>query len=150
MDWIYFLASVIAIGVVLGVLISALYRRFLYWSNEKDFKKQQFIWCLVGNIVQEHLYGINKEPTPGTKHFSPNAKVYCMPEGYQGNEFVKVIGRHRRSGRLIYIVMPSKLITNFRLKKVYDPKVLAFIKSNKIHSWSHRLEAKSRILNILK
>lgn len=40
-------------------------------ENETDIDEElPFIWCLVGNIVSE-----NK----GTKHFTPNTKVFCFP-----------------------------------------------------------------------
>jgi hypothetical protein len=40
---------------------------------------EPFVWCLVGNIVAEHTYGEQKQVKQGSKHFTPNTKVYCMP-----------------------------------------------------------------------
>jgi hypothetical protein len=73
-------------------------------------------WCVVGNIVAE-----------GTKHFVPGAKVYCLaPLWGDGWERIRVIGYHRGShGRdLVTIIMPSAKIEKFRVKEVFDPRIL--------------------------
>ena len=82
-------------------------------------------WCLVGNIVEEHPFGEAKDILHGSKQFTPGTKVYCLPaqwgDGYE-NAVVVAIARGPR--RLITVVMPTALITNWRAKAVYQPAVL--------------------------
>lgn len=73
-----------------------------------------FKWCLCGNVNQE-----------GTKHFVGGAKLYCLPQIWgDGYEKIRVIGHHRKSKRLVIIVMNSKLITNWKIKAVYSIKII--------------------------
>ena len=41
-----------------------------------DENEKKWVWCLVGNIVENHEYGESKERIIGTKHFRLGAKVY--------------------------------------------------------------------------
>lgn len=83
-------------------------------------------WCLVGNIVQERLWGEGgKETRRGTQHFSPGSKVYCLPAQWgDGYQRVKVIGHHRGSRKFVTMIIPSKHITNWRAQVVYSPEVI--------------------------
>ena len=108
-----------------------------------------FIWCLIGNIIDEHSSGLNQEIEHGTKHFSPNTKVYCFPVLWgDGYENIKVIGRHRKTSKNICLVMPAKLITNWRLQKVYHPYILHVMQSQ--NGWSNLDEDRETILEMLK
>lgn len=109
-------------------------------------------WGLVGNIVKEHEFGENHEIQYGTKHFSGGTKVYCAPANWgDGYENIVVIGKHRNSFKYIEIIMPSKLIENFRLQKVYKPEVLRkMADENSWVFWDNTNEDKSRILDMLK
>ncbi|HOV28431.1 MAG TPA: hypothetical protein PK566_19015 [Pseudobacteroides sp.] len=79
----------------------------------KDEVKNEFIWCLVGNIVEKHFFGEEKMIKIGTKQFSPNTKVYCYPVLWgDGYEDIKVIGRPRKSSKFITIIMKAKYIKN--------------------------------------
>src|SRR4051794_15360864 len=81
-------------------------------------------WCLVGNIVEEHEFGESKEIRRGSKHFTPGTKVYCLPPQWgDGYEKVVAVGIARGSRRWITVVLPSRLITNWRAKAVYKPAV---------------------------
>ena len=72
-------------------------------STESEF-------CIIGNIVDKHFYGEQKEIRRGTKHFRPNAKVYCLPEfGGMGHETMVVVGVPRKSKRFIKIAIPTKM-----------------------------------------
>ena len=54
---------------------------------------EEFEFCLVGNIIDKHYYGENKEIKHGNKQFRSGAKVYIFPEfGGMGHENIKVIG----------------------------------------------------------
>ncbi|MEL6660287.1 MAG: hypothetical protein AAFR36_27725, partial [Bacteroidota bacterium] len=91
-------------------------------GNDSEF-------CIVGNIVDKHFYGEEKEVKSGTKHFRPNAKVYCFPEfGGAAHENMLVIGQPRKSRKLIKVVILTKRIKNFRLKAIYKPSILGHIR----------------------
>lgn len=110
--------------------------------------QSKFIWCLIGNIVDEHATEIDKEIKHGTKHFSPNTKVYCFPTLWgDGYENIKVIGRHRKTSKNVCIVMPAKLITNWRPQKVYSPYILNVMQSQ--HGWTNSDKDKETILEML-
>lgn len=99
---------------------------------------REFEWCIVGNVVDKHLYGMEKEIKRGTKQFRPGAKVYCMPEfGGMAHEEIRVIGKPRKQNRLINIVMRTKNIKNFRVQKVYNPKIQFDIGSH-VYYWNNR------------
>jgi hypothetical protein len=86
-------------------------------------------WCLVGNIVDERLFGESHEVRLGTKHFSSGTKVYCLPAQWgDGYDKIIVIGRHRGSKQFKTMIINSEWVTNWRAKVVYDPEVLRRIK----------------------
>ena len=107
-------------------------------EEENSQNEQEWVWALVGNIVQEREYGEQHEIRRGTKHFSPGAKVYCAPGHWgDGYENIVVIGRHRGGPKYIEIVMPRKHIENFRCKKVFRPAALKLMKASEWGFWSN-------------
>ncbi|HYF68946.1 MAG TPA: hypothetical protein VD884_12470 [Ohtaekwangia sp.] len=108
----------------------------------------EFVWCLVGNIIGEHQVGENNEIKRGTKHFSPGTKVYCFPPQWgDGYEKIYVMGRPRQSLGFIKVVINSDLVTNWRIQKVFTPRIKTeMIKSN---GWGDTNESKDRILILL-
>ncbi len=122
-------------------------------SDDTDDKPvgsdQKFIWCLVGNIVDGHAVGPEKKIVHGTKHFSPNTMVYCFPAQWgDGYENIKVIGRHRKTSRNVFMILPAKHITNWRLKKVYKPQVIKVMQAQ--NGWTNSDKDKETILEMLK
>lgn len=104
------------------------------------------IWCIVANVVAERPVGEDKVSRKGTKHFSAGAKVYCYPPLWgDGYEHIKVIGRHRGSRKLVEIVMPSKWLTNWRVKIVYSPFVLTRMKDH----WDDSKESQQTAASIV-
>ena len=103
----------------------------------KEFHKEHtedFEWCIIGNIVQYHYHGQHKEIKSGTKHFSANTKVYCFPKfGGSAHANMEVLGLHRKSRKFIKIIIQTKRIHNLRLKKVFNPTVLAYIRNNSFY-----------------
>ncbi len=94
-------------------------------SNEK------FSYILVGNIIDKHYYGENKEIKSGTKQFRAGAKVYLFPEyGGMGHEAMPVYEQPRKSWKKIKIVVSSEMIKNVRVKKTFDPKLIEMITEN--------------------
>ena len=97
----------------------------------------EFLWCIVGNIVNARYAGEQKEMKHGTKHFRPGAKVYCIPEfGGTAHEQMRVIGLPRKSRKKINVIIRTKHIKNFRLQKVYSPALFDQISSQKIYRTS--------------
>lgn len=97
--------------------------------EEEEEKLPEWVWCLVGNVVDEHEYGEDHQIVHGTKHFSPGTKVYVLPQQWDLGEMTPVVGRHRKSGKLICIVMRMDWIENFRVQKVYSPNVIRHMRN---------------------
>lgn len=103
-----------------------------FYSSTKVSDEGDFIWGLVGNIVEKHPFGENKEIRYGTKHFLPNAKVYILPSIWDdGYEKLRVIGRHRKTNKYVCMIIKTKYITNFRLKKIYSPYIIKAMSNEK-------------------
>ena len=99
-------------------------------EKQAQLTEPQWVWGLIGNIVEEHEYGEAHEIRRGTKQFRAGTKVFlsCSHWG-DGYENVNVIGKSRNSRRYIQVIMRRKYITNFRMQKVYKPEVLEKMKS---------------------
>ncbi|GAA5038548.1 hypothetical protein GCM10011506_36470 [Marivirga lumbricoides] len=120
-----------------------------HYFPHKDTEKIESIWCLVGNIINEHYYGEEKEIRRGTKRFRPGAKVYCFPPQWgDGYEKIMVIGKSRKSKRFITVVLSAKLITNWRIQRVHTP----FLKRKMLENggWDNSDQSKKRIEEMLK
>ena len=103
-----------------------------------------FIWCLIGNAVEEREYGEEKELKTGTKHFRPGAKLYCFPPLWgDGYEKIKVIGLPRKSKKKITVVMKSDLVTNWRKQKVYDQYIIDTMIEN--GGWDYSADSHKRL-----
>jgi hypothetical protein len=104
-------------------------------------------WCLVGNIVDEHEFGESMAIRRGSKHFTPGTKVYCLPPQWgDGYKQVIAVGIGRGSRRWITVVLPSRLITNWRAKVVYKPPALRRLRDGFKgfkRQWSSRKEVES-------
>lgn len=87
----------------------------------------EWIWCLVANVAEDATY-TRKDGTvgKGTKHFSPGTKIYIGStwHGSYGDLKFVVMGKPRHQRRLIQIYMGEDKLCNFRLKKVYDKRVI--------------------------
>ena len=87
----------------------------------------EWIWCLVANIAEDVIH-TRPDGTVGrgTRHFSPGTKIYVGSEwhgGYDWWRFV-VMGKPRHQRRLIQIYLDWDKLCNFRLKRVYDKRVI--------------------------
>ncbi|MBQ9007479.1 MAG: hypothetical protein IJ092_14090 [Atopobiaceae bacterium] len=95
------------------------------WMDYDSEHLPEWVWCLVGNVVDEHPSGPDHHIVHGTSHFSPGTKVYCFPAQWgDGYERIPVLGKHKGKRGLIRIVMRRELIENFRCQKVYSPYVI--------------------------
>lgn len=121
--------------------INSLFSRPLFRANKLadietfyKFHDLEYRWCIVGTVVNKHYYGQDKVVREGTKHFRPKTKVYCFPKfGGSGHENMMVLGIHRKSKKWTKIVIQSKLIKNYRLTKVFNPKTLEIIKKEPMY-----------------
>ena len=124
-------------GLSEGQDYEAFYRA-LYHAMTRDL---EWRWCLVGNIVDEHEYGEDKEIRHGTKSFTRGTKVYIAPVQWgDGFERIVVLGKPRRRPGLIEIIIPQKRVENYRLKKIHDPRVLERMNKSD-HSWWKNTDA---------
>jgi hypothetical protein len=94
-------------------------------KEEALFDDNEFRYVLVGNIIDKHYFGVEKEIRRGTKHFGPGTKVYLLPK-FGGNGYMEmhVYGMHRKSKRNIVLVIRSYMIKNIRVKKTVAPKII--------------------------
>ena len=87
----------------------------------------EWIWCLVANVSEDATH-VKKDGTEGrgTKHFSPGTKVCIGSKRHicDGYWTVVVMGKPCRQKKLIQIYMRSDRLCNFRIKKVYDKRVI--------------------------
>ncbi|MCI8410153.1 MAG: hypothetical protein HFJ09_12940 [Lachnospiraceae bacterium] len=118
--------------------------------KEEKSAEQEWQWCLVGNIVEEHEYGENHELRCGNKQFRPNAKVYVnLIYGGMGHESILVIGTPRHSHRYIEIVIARKYVVNFRLQKVFKPVILKRMDQSGWDWWGNTDNARDKIIKSL-
>lgn len=119
---------------------------------QNEIQEPEWVWGLIGNILEEHEYGEAHEIRRGTKQFSGGTKVFlsCSHWG-DGYENVNVIGKARKSRRYIQVVMRRKCITNFRMQKVYKPVVLEKMKSENGWGgfWDNSDESRLEIIKYL-
>jgi len=105
-----------------------------------DNEGKEYSECVVGNIIGDHYFGENKEIRNGIKTLRAGAKVYCVFKyGGMGHERIVVMGLPRKSHRMIEIVIRTAYVKNFRVQKVYDPKILEFLKKHNAYNdpYSH-------------
>ena len=116
-------------------------------KNEQKYSPR---WCLVGNIVKNHVSGEQKEMLLGTKQFQPGARVFVAPFQWgDGGEKVIVIGVPRHTKQYIEVIMQSVYITNYRLKRVYAPTILKKMEMSKFQWWGDTEQDKAQILQFV-
>ncbi len=103
---------------------------------------EEFRYILVGNIIDKHYSGVEKEIKRGTRLFRPGAKVFLLPKyGGNGHTDIPVYGLPRRTGRKIEIVIRGDMIKNVRVKKTFDPKLIAKIDAGFFYDYFDNDEA---------
>jgi len=105
-------------------------------SNDIEIEpNKEFRYILVGNIIDKHYSGENKEIRSGSKHFRAGAKVYLLPQyGGMGHENIPVYGLPRKSRRKIEITIRAVMIKNVRVKKTFDPKMIEKVARNHFYN----------------
>lgn len=105
-------------------------------TDIKSNPNEDFRYILVGNIIDKHYYGEDKEIKSGIKQFRAGAKVYLLPEyGGMGHENMPVYGLPRKRWKKIQIVIRSVMIKNVRVKKTFDPKMIEKVSNNHFYSY---------------
>ena len=118
--------------------------------KEEKPAEQEWQWCLVGNIVGEHISGESHELKYGNKQFRPHAKVYInLIYAGMGHESILVLGIPRHSSRYIEIVIARKYVENFRLQKVFKPVVLKQMNQSKWDWWGNTDSARDSLIQFL-
>ena len=121
-------------------------------ESYNDFIAQghSWCWCLVGNIVQEHEFGEEREIKYGTKQFSRGTKVFLAPAQWgDGYENIVVIGLPRYGNRYIEVITRSDYIENYRMQKVYKPAVLKRMCSSQYRWWGDTEKDRKEIIGYL-
>ena len=99
--------------------------------SEPDATPPSALWAAVGNIKRTCRRGHGgAEETPGTKHFRGGAKVYVIDAFWGTCDTVTVIGRHRKSRRLMCLHMRARHIENLRVKPVYSPAIASLMREH--------------------
>lgn len=106
-------------------------------------------WCIVGNIIGAHRYGVEKEIRHGTKHFAPGAKVYCLIAHNDPDRLV-VLGTPRHGSKHIEVIIPRSMVENLRLQKCYKPGILSVMKERHWCWWGNTDTDKEDALRILR
>jgi hypothetical protein len=97
-------------------------------------------WTAVAKVVADRPYGPGgAETRPASKHFAPGAKVYIIDYFPGSCSRVVVIGLHRKTKRMIKLVLAVDFLENFTSKVCYTPAVIALIKEHFISDDSMRL-----------
>lgn len=100
-------------------------------NKTKNELKEEPIWTVVANIVEERPYGPNgKEIKIGTKYFKPGAKVYIIDWHPGTCESIIVIGMVRKSKKFIRITIKITGVENLRIKMAYNPTVIEKIQEH--------------------
>lgn len=93
--------------------------------------QDEFELCLVGNIIDKHYFGEERDIRSGNKQFRAGAKVYVFPVyGGMGHENIVVIGLPRKRWKMIEVTIKSKFIKNVRIEKIYSPWIKEKISEN--------------------
>lgn len=100
-------------------------------KNDTDEFGKEYRYIMVGNMIDKHYFGENKEIRSGTKQFRPGAKLYLFPEyGGMGHENIPVYGLARKTKRKIMITIRACMIKNVRVQKTYDLKICNYVQES--------------------
>ena len=99
-----------------------------YWLERRKENPPEWIWCPVANVKERVAVGPEGGETiyRGLKQFRPGAKLYICPDPwcYGKQTKLRVFGQPRKSRRLVYVVVSARHLESFRVKKVYDKRVI--------------------------
>ena len=86
-------------------------------------------WSVVANLKKQLPYGPEgKETRFGTQKFKAGAKIQIVG-AYPGTcENIIAIGQHKKNGKFISCVIRADQVENLRVKLIYRPQILEFLK----------------------
>ena len=97
-------------------------------------------WTAVANVILERPYGPGgTEIRYASNHFAPGTKVYIIDIFGGMCERVIIVGLHRKTKRMIKLVIAVELLENFKAKVCYVPAVIEKIKEHYPPAGIHRL-----------
>lgn len=103
-------------------------------------------WCVVANVRPE-AWG--KGTSPGTRQFRAGALLWVHAAHWgDGFERVRVVGHHRKSKRLISIIVEAARLTNWRTKGAYDPRLVSMLGAQPTTGWANKEECE-RVVRIM-
>lgn len=84
-----------------------------------------WVWCLVANVRSDTPIGQGWAKGKGTRMFAAGTKLYVYPLQFSSDESLVVLGspRNHRAG-LRQVIISRKRLTNFRLKRLFNPIVV--------------------------
>lgn len=110
-------------------------------SPASDSSEDGPIWAVVANVVFEREFGEEHEPRSGTKHLRPGAKVHIVRVRAWENR-AEVVGRQRKSGRIITIWTRLSFLANPRVELVYHPILKDRLA---IDRWNYKVDSNGHI-----
>jgi len=80
----------------------------------------RFVWCLVGDLDEDHYYVLKNGVIDKSKYIPSGTKLYCFqPQDKNKLEKVLVIGKPFNSNTFQIVAIQSIKIKNWRKEKVY-------------------------------
>ena len=94
--------------------------------------EMQEYWCIVANIKKSIPYGTGgAESKSGLRKFKAGARVEIVGAYYGAGDAIIALGQHRHSGKFISCVIRPDAIESMRVKLIYRPLVIEFLKDFK-------------------
>lgn len=99
--------------------------------EEKEIQRNEWVFGVVGNVAKSHK-DENGNVYYGTKAFKPGTKVYILPEPCEEKIVWTVVIGLNRFGRYVVESVPLNLIIDIKTQRIYNPKVIDFIRYLKV------------------
>jgi hypothetical protein len=113
-------------------------------AGEKPEETRPFVWCVVAEPE-----GPEAEMRLGLKHLAIGARLYCFPWGFgDGRYKLRVLGRCSGGTNLIELFVEQKLLTNWRVQKVFHPFVVNAMKQH-WSAWDDSHEGLKRAIKMV-
>lgn len=86
---------------------------------EMEIENERAVWCIVATFLPQ-----SNDPKRSVA-FDAGSTVYCFPPNISGSyESVKVIGRDKRSGKLVSALVDARDLTSWRAQAVNNREVI--------------------------
>ena len=119
------------------------------WQALFAMEETDSFWCIVANVKREIPYGPQAiETKSGLRKFKAGARVQIVGAFYGPAENIVVIGQHRKSGKFISCIIKANAVENLRIKLIYSPQVIEFLKDFKPNG-AHMTTTEERALELM-